>query len=300
MTIDYHITIGARLTDQQKQHIEKILQSTFSEVDRLYNKWNPHSEISQINLLQAHEQLLLSPEMQNFFRKIDKLVALSGGRFDPTIEPLQNLWKRKFREGLIPTEDEIALLKPYIGWDKFHVADGVLYKDHSLCQIDLGGIAKGLAVDLLVERINRAGFPNVLVEWGGEIRALGEHPNHRPWSVSIRNLEDANPKNALSRIDLKERSVATSGDYHQFWSVTTSDGKQHHYCHIFNPLTLRPVDIRKGSVASASIFAHDCVTADGLAKVLMMFDSAEEAQRWVTGVQNEIPSLDYLIVTREN
>jgi len=287
MTIDYHITIGDPLEDAEKRNIETILQSTFSEIDALYNKWNPHSEISQINQLQAHERHILSPEMNDFFKRIDRIVTLTGGLFDPTIEPLQNLWKSKLHKGMIPTPDELSSVRSYIGWDKIHVSDGVLSKEHSHCQMDLGGIAKGLAVDLLVERINRSGYQNVLVEWGGEIRATGEHPDHRPWSVYIKKTD--------TRVDLKDRSLATSGDYHQLWSVTTPQGNTRSFCHIFNPLTLYPVEIRPGSVASASVLTQDCVTADGLAKVLMMFESAEEAQRWITGLRTEIPHLEHLM-----
>ena len=152
-------------------------------------------------------------------------VAPPGGRdrqadprqFDPTIEPIQQLWKNRLNEAREPGPDEIAALLPATGWNKIHIEKGLFWKDHDGCSLDLGGIAKGYCVDLLVEQLNAAGYPDVFVEWGGEIRASGRHPDKRPWNIFISRLGNSNPSLAIATIALRDQAIATSGDYMQFW-----------------------------------------------------------------------------------
>jgi thiamine biosynthesis lipoprotein len=298
MTIDYHISIGDHLSQQQKQQVQKIIHATFQEIDAIYNKWNPESELSQLNRLPAHTPQSLSPQLYQFLQRLDLLVHLSEGRFDPTIEPLQQLWKERLEQGKCPTQQEIDNLKPCLGWHTIHFANGIFSKDDERTQLDLGGVAKGLCVDLLVERLHHAGFNHLFVEWGGEIRTLGFHPSKRPWHVYISHLANRDPSQAIAHVELMDRALATSGDYYQYWQVISDGGEEKLYCHIFNPLTLAPLEIKPGSVASASLLALDCVTADALAKVLMLFNTVEEAQTWLKEMQKEFPYLACWIATR--
>lgn len=298
MTIHYRILIGHSLSASDKQQIQAIIDQTFAEVNQIYNKWNPQSELSELNRLKAGEAKILSPQLNNFLLQTGKMVKLTEGRFDPTIEPLQQLWKDKLEQGLVPQEEEINTLQPCLGWDKIHLHQGVFTKEDSRTQIDLGGIAKGWCVDLLVERLNQAGFPNVFVEWGGEIRTSGEHPSHRPWNIYISYFENPDPKHALAYLSLNNQAIATSGDYFQFWTVKLPDEEAKTYTHIFNPQTLYPVEVKPGSIASASVRAPTCWMADALAKVPLLFESLEEAQAWAQEMQQKIPSLEFWIVAR--
>lgn len=300
MTIDYHITVGHPLTTHQIEQIQKIIEKTFQEIDTTYNKWNPHSELSKLNALPAHTPFHLSPELSQFLHRIDDLVNLSEGRFDPTIEPIQQLWKTKLEQRECPTIEEIEALKPCIGWHTLYITQEIFYKKDSRTQLDLGGVAKGYCVDLLIERLHQIGLNNLYVEWGGEIRTLGFHPSQRPWRVFISRLNNSDPKQAIAQIDLIDHALATSGDYFQYWIVKTNQGEEKIYCHIFNPLTLAPIEVKTGSIASASLLALDCMTADALAKVLMLFQSVEEAQIWVENLQEKIPHLACWIATRSN
>lgn len=300
MTIDYHISIGDPVNAQNTIIIQKIIQATFQEIDAVYNKWNPHSELSTLNSLPAHVSYPLSPSLHQFFKRMDELVKISGGRFDPTIEPLQKLWKDNLEKGKYPNPKEIEEMKPCIGWDTIHFENGIFSKEDSRTQLDFGGIAKGLCVDLLVERLYHAGFRSLFVEWGGEIRTQGLHPTGRPWHVYISHLANTNPSQAIAHIELVNQALATSGDYFQFWVIPLENGEEKTYCHIFNPFTLAPLESKNGSIASASILAHDCVTADALAKVLMLFETPEEAQRWLENLQKQYPYLACWIGTRQN
>jgi len=298
MTIDYRILVGENLSSEQRSTIWQIIHRTFTEIDAIYNKWNPESEISQLNQLHAGETRTLSPRLFDFFKRIDYFVKLSEGRFDPTIEPLQQLWKKYLEQGLEPSIQEIENLKPAIGWDKIKFSDGKFQKFDDRTMFDFGGIAKGYCVDLLVERLNEAGFLSLFVEWGGEIRSTGYHPEGRPWAIYISNLGNPDPALAIAKLDLIDRAIATSGDYYQHWEVTLPTGETKTYCHIFSPLSLYPLEIKPGSVASASLLADDCLTADTLAKVLMLFETNEDAHAWIKTLQETHPNLAFWLVNR--
>lgn len=295
MTIDYRIIVGENLNEEQKKLAESIIKSTFSEIDRVYNKWNPNSEISALNRTQANISSPISPELEKFLQTTEEIVIISSGRFDPTIEPLQQLWKTKLAQGTVPSDEEINAILPAIGWNKIHFGNDTFSKDYDLASLDLGGIAKGLCVDLQVEHLNEAGFHDVYVEWGGEIRGSGKHPDNRPWNIFISYLGDRDPNHAIAHVSLNNQAIATSGDYLQQW--TANDGTT--YFHILDPTTGKPLVMTGNNIASASVLAPNCALADGLATVAMMFPSIEEASAWLERVKMRYPTIQYWLVTRK-
>lgn len=307
MTIRYKVIVGQVLTQDQTDIIQNIVANTFQEVNSIYNKWNPDSEISYLNTLKAHDTVALSPKLERFLKETDVVVKLSGQRFDPTIEPLQKLWKERLQQNQIPSVEELKRIAPAIGWDKIHFSNGKFSKDDERTQIDLSGIAKGLCIDLIAERIAEAGYKNVFVEWGGEICALGQHPDNRPWAVYISRLGDDDPVNAIDTVQLKDQAIATSGDYLQNWTAKEimNEGSNKSklaevtYFHIFDPHTLQPLKSTHHSIASVSVVAPTCALADALATTAMLFPTAEEAKAWSEKVRLEYPSISFWIVTRK-
>lgn len=292
MTIDYRITIGSALSLEEQTKVRTIIRQTFNEVNDIYNKWNPNSELSKLNSLKAHQIAPLSPQLEYCLLLAQEIVALSKGRFDPTVEPLQNLWKQKLQRNTTPSSEEIALVTPALGWDKIHFGQGQFSKDHDSTSIDLSAIAKGLCVDFLVERLLAAKYPDLFVEWGGEVRASGQHPSKRPWHLFISRFEDRNPDNAIAHLDLQDQAIATSGDYLQQWTV---DGIT--YFHIFDLQTGFPLISKDDNIASASVVARTCAFADGLATTAMLL-SPEEAQIWAEEIEAQFPGVHFLLTTK--
>ena len=194
-------------------------------------------------------------------------------------------------QGREPDPEQIRNVAPSVGWKNIRFENGIFTKSHDLTALDLGGVVKGYCVDLLLEKINKAGYKDVYVEWGGEIRTSGLHPENRPWKIYIRAPDTSDPAQALSYHFLRDQAIATSGDYHQYWTIRKPNGETITYFHIINPKTLSPLERKKGSVAGASIIAKECVTADALAKVLMFFDSPAAAEEWFQNVQKIMPHL---------
>lgn len=267
MTIDYQIQIGDPLSSQDELKVLAIANDVFNKINQVFNKWNPQSELSQVNAAPANQPLLLSQELTDFLQDVGRLVSFSEGRFDPTIEPLERLWKLNLQLGQIPSEQELADLAPAIGWHHIHLAGNLFWKEHPLTSIDLSGVVKGHAIDLLAQELTLAGFKNIYVEWGGEIKAQGNHPSGRPWKIAIAGHS---PK-----IPLRNQAIATSGNYLQNWNVGGIC-----YTHIIDPRTQIPLKVEKTSISSASVLSDSCKEADALATALMLFPTQEEASLW--------------------
>jgi len=294
MTMHYRILVGSPLSSKQKKAIQELIDETFSEIDQTFNKWNPQSELSKLNNASSNEKIIITPNLKSLLLRTDQIVKLSQGKFDPTIEPIQTLWKSHLENGTIPDQKSIEELKPAIGWNHIHIDQAYFTKDHPLTEIDLGGIAKGLAVDLLDDRLSNIGFPNHYVEWGGEIRTSGQHPEKRPWRIFISNNGDGNPENAIAILDLEDQAIATSGDYFQYWTVE-SEGETYTYYHIIDPQTGAPRLATHEGVSSASVVAPTCALADALATVAMLFPTFEEADAWTKKIEESDPSIHFYL-----
>ncbi len=293
MTMEYRVIIGSGLTKEERNKIQQIIELTFSEVNLIYNNWNPQSELTKFNNSPPEKWIKISPQLESLFRKTESLVKETRGLYDPTIASAHQLWKRKLENHEIPSQSELAKVKPGIGWNNIELRDGYVRKKHLHTSVDLGGIAKGYCVDLLADRLLATGHPNIYVEWGGEIYAAGRHPSNRLWNVFISNLSDTNPEHAIDIISLENQSVATSGDYLQQWSVGDSI-----YSHVIHPRTLQPVIVSKDNICSATVKARSCAFADALATACMLFESTDSAVEWAKEVQEESADVEFWFLTR--
>ncbi|MEX2305581.1 MAG: FAD:protein FMN transferase [Waddliaceae bacterium] len=294
--MEYKIMVGQSHLSVDKNKIQAIIDNSFNRINQTFNSWNPESEISTFNRLKANEEIALSLELSQFFTFLSHIVPLTEGRFDPTIAPLKKSFIAQLEKGMLPDQNEQDTLSKAVGWDKIRQNETTVSKSHDLTSLDLGGIAKGYAIDLITDNLRAAGYKNLYVEWGGEIRAIGEHPLKRPWRIYIRHFESADPSQALALIDLKDRAVATSGDYLQHWSGP----KGIQYTHIIDPKTRQPLKLSKNSISSATVLAETATLADALATTLMLFETEEEAKNWIETVRKEYPDIQYWIATRDS
>ncbi|MDP2905407.1 MAG: FAD:protein FMN transferase, partial [Candidatus Omnitrophota bacterium] len=135
-------------------------------------------------------------------------------------------------------------------------------------KIDLGGVAKGYAVDRAIEKIKQAGIDNCLINAGGEVYCLGNNRG-RPWKVAIKNPRGSGVKGFL---ELKDQAVATSGDYEQFFIAQNK-----RYAHILDPRTGYPA---QKAVEAVTVTADSGLTADVLATAICVL-GAEKARELI-------------------
>jgi len=266
MAMLWQVKINHILTHAEQKEVEAIIQETFVQVDEVFNNWNPHSEISKVNQLAAHEPTELSCALADLLHQIDPIVELTDNRFDPTVEPLQKLYKHYFTYNQLPPKEKLEKISAAIGWDKIHLEGRILTKEHALTAIDLSGVAKGHAVDLICQKLTEKGYNNFYVEWGGEISTQGVNSKNNPWCIAIMGL---------STIELKNQAVATSGTYYQTWQIDECN-----YTHIIDPASQTPLQLADSTIKQVTVLNYSSACADALATACMLFSSAEEANEW--------------------
>lgn len=291
--ISYELQLSSSVNEPIFEKAKEAIEKTFAEVDRHFNKWNPDSELSKLNRAEAGPSAI-SSELYAFLQRVESLVKLTEGRFDPTVETLQRVWRPALEEGRCPSKEELASSEHAAGWASIQLKEGFCHKRYSQTALDLGGVAKGFAVDLIVERVSELGLNGVYFEWGGEVACRGRHPSGRPWRIFISRLGDSDPSHAIDILNLADEGVATSGDYLQKWH--TAEGE---LCHIFSLYDKRPLKIEQSSIASATVLASSCCDADALATAMMTFASAQEAEDWVKKLQSQRGDLAVWLVTRD-
>ena len=258
------------ITCQDKAAINSAFEE-IREIEKIANKFEPASEISRLN---KNGQVKASEDFIYLIKESKKYYELSGGALDITVSPLVDIWKQKIKEAaegkksesLFPNKDEIENKLRLTGSDKILINDAeqLIKFTQAGMSIDLGGIAKGYAVDKAVKRLKAQGINSALVNAGGNLYCLGKK-GKRKWRTAIQHPR--NPRKLLFYLDLENQAVATSGDYEQYFIL---NGKR--YSHIINPKTGEPVD---NGIVSVTIIAPDATTADALSTCVFVLGKEE-------------------------
>ena len=180
--------------------------------------------------------------------------ALSDGAFDITIAPAAALWDFKSGEAVLPDERALAEAAALVEYTKLSLVGNVVTLPAGM-QIDLGGVAKGYIAGKTAEYLKERGVSSAVLNFGGNVVALGEKPNGEPWSVGIQ--DPTRPTGEyLATVEVRDASVVTSGVYERGFDL---DGVRYH--HILDPATGWPV---QNGLASVTIIISDAAAADAL------------------------------------
>lgn len=228
------------------------------------------SEVSQFNESSDLEWFPVSKETAEVVAAALEIAAKTGGAYDITVGPLVDLWGfgPGERKRTVPSDAAIDEARASIGYQ--HVEARLdppgLRKSKALIRIDLSSIAKGHAVDRVIDKLSGLGCQNVFVNIGGEIAARGNKGIDGPWMSGVeRPGERVNV--LLFPVPLHDEAIATSGDYRNFFPA---DGKR--YSHTIDPRSGRPVT---HELALVSIVTKDCMTADAWATALNVLGPKE-------------------------
>ncbi len=230
--------------------------AAIAEVDRLMSNYREDSELSAINRAAAREPVPVSDPMLAVLQAAARVSAASSGAFDITVGPLVRLWGFHDKQPHLPSPAELAAVRPVVDYRKLlidPVAHTVRFAQPGM-ELDLGGIAKGFAVELAANVLRRRGLGG-FIDAGGNQYLLGTPPGKHQWSVGVKNPDALD--HMLGVIDTAEVSVSTSADYANF---LTANGRT--YGHILDPHTLQPAD----AALSVTILSRDGTLADAMSK----------------------------------
>jgi thiamine biosynthesis lipoprotein len=207
-------------------------------------------------------------------QRAQSLAERSGGAFDVTVGPYVNLWRLARREGALPDPARLAKARLSVGYQ--HVILDPANRTVTLLapdmRLDLGGIAKGYAVDQALHVLGRFGVGSALVSGGGDLAVSGPPPGQRGWRIELPPLDASNAPPARFVL-LSHAGLSTSGDLFQRLEI---NGKR--YSHIVDPRT----GIGLTDHSLVTVIAPDDFTADSLTKVMSVLNP-KDALRFLKG-----------------
>jgi thiamine biosynthesis lipoprotein len=234
------------------------VEAAFEEIKRVERLTSFHqpSALTSLNEQAGHGPVKTDPELAELAEASLKIAAQTGGAFDPTVGPLSRLWGFSgAAEPRLPMQAEIDSALSKVGWKRVRIdisASTVDLPERGM-SLDLGGIAKGYALNRAATVLKDLGTRSALVNAGGDIIAIGEKSSGKPWRIGVQDPRDQ--KGILAVVELKGRAIVTSGDYERVFFI--NDERYHH---ILDPKTGYPAR----GMQSVTIVFSDAVIVDGL------------------------------------
>jgi thiamine biosynthesis lipoprotein len=236
-----------------------IVDEAFDEVDRidrLMSHYKADSPLSRINREAARHPVAVEPELFDFIVEAMRYHRDSEGAFDITVGPLMKAWGFFGGEGRLPSDEELAAARRLVGGA--HVTLNpqarTIAFDAAGVELDLGGIAKGYAVDRVAELLRRRHVAAALISAGGStIYALGTPPGANSWEVELQDPIDSR-KSAFA-IRLKDRALSVAGS-----SEKAFEAAGVRYSHLMDPRTGRPAQ----GVLSVAVLTGSGTAGDAL------------------------------------
>ena len=252
-------------------------------IDRTMSPHKPASALSRINREAAARAVPLSEEMYHLVQRAIEFSRLSGGAFDITYAAVGQLYD--YRQRVRPSAAALAQACSLVGWQHLELnpRSRTLRFARPGVRIDLGGFAKGHAVDNAAALLGRRGIAHAMVSAGGDSRVIGSRRG-RPWSVAIRDPRRAGEGVAV--LPLEDVSISTSGDYERYFDDA---GERVH--HLIDPATGRS----PRGVHSVTILAPDGLTSEALSKTVFVL-GAERGLALVERLAPTIAGLDAVVI----
>ena len=229
------VSIYGESDDRAKQGVTAVMQE-FQRLHDMLHAWQP-SELSELNTaITKGQSLAVSAELVEILNDATQLSEQSKHLFNPAIGGLIQLWgfqSDEFRSAQ-PEEKEVKQwVKQNPKMSDLKIVRGRVESSNESVKLDLGGYAKGYALDRAADLLHKQGIQNALINIGGNILAMGKH-GKRPWRVGIQHPRKSG---ALAAMDLHDgEAIGTSGDYQRYFMVGNV-----RYCHLIDPGSGYPV-----------------------------------------------------------
>lgn len=281
-------TVEITVRGEDKALAGKAIGQAFREVEKIDNLMSTFKEDSEISLLNREgdrRPIKVSRDTCRVIRESLRLSALSGGAFDISVAPLLHLWGASRKSKQLPGKEDLKGTLALVNYRNIFIneEEGTVGFRKKGMNIDLGGIAKGYAVDKATERLRQQGIKRAIVNAGGDLYLLGRPFDKDFWVIGLRH--PGKKGETLGIVRARNEAIATSGNYENYFSL---GGKR--YGHLLNPHTGRPVE----GMLSVTVLAEDALRADGLATAIFVLGPKKglELANHIKGVETIIISED--------
>jgi thiamine biosynthesis lipoprotein len=257
------------------------------EIDNKMSAFKASSDICRINSKAGIEHEKISKETFYVLEEAKKYSQLTEGTFDPTIRPLVELWNLTGKQGVIPSKEDIEEKLKLVNYndiilDKEKVSVKLKNQNQKL---DLGGIAKGYAADMVRDVLKKYKVKSGLIDLGGNIYVLGNKESGEKWNIGIQNPFKERGQ-YVGILSLSNKSVVTSGNYEKYF---ISEGKRYH--HILDVKTGLPSE---SEIISATIVSDNSIDGDGLSTGIYIL-GVEKALK----ILEAVDGIDGVLITKD-
>lgn len=243
-----------------------VAKRTFGEMENILSVFKPDSEISKMNRSAGKSSVPISLHTRDMLKLALKYAEISNGCFDPTIEPLVRFWGFSTKD--VPDKIDVAGVRAAmrnVGYKHLILTEDSARLDKTGMHLNLGGIAKGYAIDICYDKLRALGAVNMMINLGGNIKCHGTSTEGKPWTIGVRNPFQLDK--IVGTIELSsDMAIATSGNYEQF---VTIGGER--YTHIIDPRNGYPV---KG-MAGVTVISASATEADAMSTSLFVLGMTE-------------------------
>ncbi|MEO8332606.1 MAG: FAD:protein FMN transferase [Gallionella sp.] len=257
------ISVYGETEPRARQAVSEVMHE-FQRLHDILHAWKP-SELGELNdAFAKSESVAVSAELAAMLQDAAQFSKQSQGLFNPAIGGLVQLWGFHADE-FKPVQPDERMVKQLVSADPqmsdISIKNGRMMSRNKTVQLDLGGYAKGYALDRAAELLRKQGIHNALINIGGNVLAIGQH-GKRPWRVGIQHPRKSG---ALATLELRDgEAIGTSGDYQRYFMLGNV-----RYCHLINPRTGYPMQ----GVQSVTVLtrgAHAGVLSDVASKPLFI------------------------------
>ncbi len=265
------LNVDEKTAEKSFRHIREDL----AIMHRVWHVWEPGSLMRINSLLPYKTEFSASPAVLDVVHIAKDLAIKSNHLFNPAIGKLIALWgfHSHKQPGIPPSDEEIQkLVKQNPTLENISINGVRMNTNNAAVKIDLGGIAKGVAIDRLLSYLKQQGIHNALIDTGGDLKVIGKHGD-RPWKVAIRDprfkgQSKTNKKDSIvASLDLNDNEAAfTSGDYERYFKSKENKNKDKHFHHIIDPRTGYPAM----GTQSVTVLHENAATADAAATALFI------------------------------
>lgn len=273
---------------------EEVLDKAFKRIEDIESKMSrtiDNSEVNLINKKAGKEPVKVSDDVYYVIKTAKQYAELSNGAYDPTIGPLVNLWdidgEGEVEKNTIPSKEEIVKEKKKVDFSKLELLeDNKVFLAEEDMILDLGGIAKGYAVDEVMKILKDHDVESAIIDLGGDIYALGSKAEEQPWKIGIQNPFE--PRGSyVGIVEVKDKSIVTSGDYERYFEL---DNKRYH--HIIDSETGYPAN---NELSAVSVISDKSVDGDAISTAIFVLGK-DKGLKFI----NQLEGIDILLITKDN
>jgi len=239
-----------------KHKTDKAAEAILLETKRLEKKYNYYNEDSYLSQINQRNIQTLDNETKAILQRAIQYYHATHGVFDITVATFKELYTSVSNQKELDQKKQVLI--PYVGCEHMHIKKGKINFDNEYTKIDLGGFVKEYAVDKAVQILKKQKFTSALINYGGDIYALGKKPDGTQFTVGIK--DPSNPSVYAKQIQIQDQALTTSASYER---NTTIQDKT--YSHI---LSINKIPSLSNSV---TVISHNCVES-GVYSTSLMID----------------------------